>query len=256
MKMIATQCYYALNLRCLHIFGGMRIKDMCGGERPREKLLGRGADALSDGELLAIFIMSGTKGCSAIEAAQRLLQEAGGSLSALASMDKKRLMGIPGIAQGKAAMLMAAFELGRRFLVDDYRNEHEPVKSSVQVYKHMISRMKGLAREECWVLLLNRSCFLLDCVRISTGSMDSTVMDTKSIVRLALDRRASSLVLVHNHPSGNPVPSTADIRETESLREALGSFNLTLVDHVVVCDDCFYSFHDHEVARSPFSCAP
>lgn len=234
----------------------MKIKDMCEVERPREKLLKRGASALSDGELLAIFIVSGVEGCSALESAQRLLVEAGGSLSALASMDRKRIMSVPGVAEGRTAMLLAAFELGRRYVGEEYRYEKTPVTSARQVYLHMISKMKGLEHEECWVLLLNRSRFIIDSVKVSVGCGDATVIDSKTIVRLALDRKASYVILVHNHPSGFPVPGQADIRETESLSEALCVCGLTLMDHVVVCDDSYYSFDSEEVSRSPFSSSP
>lgn len=234
----------------------MKIKDMCDVERPREKLLRRGAEALSDGELLAIFIVSGTAGCSALESAQRLLVEAGGSLAALAGMDRKRLMSVPGVAEGRAATLLAAFELGRRFVGEAYRYERTAITSPKQVYLHMIPSLKGLDHEECWVMLLNKSRFVIDTVRASVGAEDATLIDSRIIVRLALDRRAAHVVLVHNHPSGNPVPSMADIRETESLKEALGTCGLCLMDHVVICDDCFYSFDSEETAISPFSSSP
>ena len=108
----------------------------------------------------------------------------------------------------------------------------------------MIPRLKGLMHEECWVLLLNGHSYLVGTVLASSGGGNTTVIDVRQIIRSALDKGASSLILVHNHPSGNPTPSGADIRQTDELRKGVGAVGLTLKDHVVVADDCFFSFAD------------
>lgn len=228
----------------------MKIKEMCEKERPREKLLRRGAETLSDGELLAIFVQSGTEGRSAIDVAQHLLCESGGSLAAMAGMGRKRLTSVSGIGDGRAAALMAAFELGRRYMAEEFRFEKESFVSARQVYTHILPSLKGLTHEECWALFLNRHNYLICSERMSTGALDATLIDVRSIVRRALDHQASSVILVHNHPSGCPVPGGADKRETERLREALNTCGLSLADHVVVSDDSYFSFADGHVSEA------
>ena len=220
----------------------MKIQDLTTGERPRERLLERGAAALSDGELLAILVRTGSRGCSAPEIARKLLSVAGGRLSSLFSMSVGELVEVEGIGNDKACTLLAAAELGRRFMSEGAGMEKKPVVSARMVYELMKPLLKGLDHEEFWVLYLNSARYLLGKEKVSVGNGRSTSFDIRRVVKNTLDRRAFALVIVHNHPSGNPSPSQADIRQTKTLGDACSHFDIALEDHVVICDDCFFSF--------------
>ena len=222
----------------------MKIKELSADERPREKLLTRGAGSLSNGELLAVLLRSGSRQAGALDLARQLLSLADGHLSTLFNLSQDRMLSLPGIGPGKAACIFAAFELGRRFLCEESSIRKVPLLSARQIFDRMIPRLKGLPHEECWVLLLNDHNYQVGEVRVSSGGGNTTVIDVRQIIRMALDKGASSLVLVHNHPAGNPMPSRADIRQTDALRNGVNAVGLDLLDHVVVADDCFYSFAD------------
>ena len=220
----------------------MKMLEMCEAERPREKMLSKGPAALGDSELISILLRTGNRGESAAELSNRILKTAGGRLSEIAAMSVSKLTGIEGIGPGKACSIAAAFELGRRFMQEESSVERIPIVTSRQVFKLMKPLMKGLKHEECWVLMLNNSNYLTDKCRVTSGGDASTVIDVRQIVRLALEKAATAIILVHNHPTGNPMPSQADIRETEALKKACGTCSITLFDHVVICDDGWFSF--------------
>ena len=226
----------------------MKIKDLCESERPREKLLAGGAGRLSNGELLAVLLRSGNRDASALELAQQLLNAADGSLGNLSNMDSGRMCALPGIGEGKASTVLAALELGRRFIHEKSALSKTPVVTARRVFELMLPKLKGLRHEECWVLLLNDSCYLLKSLKLSSGGGRATVIDARQVLRLALDNSASGVILVHNHPSGNPRPSEADKKQTALLHKAVKACGLQLVDHVVVSDDCFFSFSEERVA--------
>ena len=221
----------------------MKILELCEGERPREKMKSLGAYSLSNGELLAILLRSGLPGESAVELAQRLLARADGSLSRLFSMRLTDLRSIHGIGPEKACSILAACELGRRFMLEGSSIEKRPVTSARMIYDLMLPRLKGIHREEFWAMYFNISWYFLACERITTGSGNATTFDVRTVVKGALDRGAYALAIVHNHPSGNPRPSHADREHTRLLRDACSGFNLALLDHVILSDDSFYSFH-------------
>ena len=191
----------------------MKIKELCASERPREKLLAEGPARLSDGELIAVLLHSGSRRYSAVELAQQLLNAADGRLSRLFNMEAARMLGISGIGEGKAATVLAAFELGRRFLNEESSLDKTPVVTARCVFEMMLPRLKGISHEECWILLLNDSCYLMKSVKLSSGGGRATVIDARQVLRIALDNCASGIIMVHNHPSGNPRPSEADKRE-------------------------------------------
>ena len=226
----------------------MKIKDLCESERPREKLLAEGAGRLSNGELLAVLLRSGNRNSSAVELAQQLLGICDGKLCNLFNMDSGRMCALPGIGTGKAATVLAAFELGRRFMHEESVSGKKPVVTARGVFEIMLPRLKGLRHEECWVLLLNDSCYLIRSVRLSSGGGRATVVDVRQVLRMALDNCASGIILVHNHPSGNPRPSEADKKQTAQLHKAASACGLQLMDHVVISDDCFFSFAEERVA--------
>lgn len=227
----------------------MKILDLCEKERPREKLLSKGPGALGDGELLAILIRSGKQGESALDIAQRLLSGSGGRLASLASLTAAQIAAVDGLGPGKACCIAAAFELGRRFMLEESTVRKTPIVTSSQVYSMMIPSLKGLTHEECWVLLLNQASYVIARRRLTVGGDASTVIDVRQIVRIALAEGATALILIHNHPTGNPRPSTADIRETEALKKACDACSISLFDHVIVCDDCHWSFAEERILR-------
>ena len=225
----------------------MKIKELSTNERPRERMLSRGAGSLSNAELIAILLRTGTKGESALEMGQRLLSLSNGSLSELSSIPLGRLRSINGFGGMKVLPLMAAFELGRRFVGERNRQAGECISSPKQVYDMLIPEMKGLKREECWALFLNRANMVLEMKKLSIGGLCATVFDIKEIMSIALEKKASGIILSHNHPSGNPRPGIEDTKQTAALKQAALSFDISLIDHVIVCDDCFYSFADESV---------
>lgn len=225
----------------------MKLKDLCESERPREKLLSKGVSALSDGELLAVLLRNGTGDENVMELSQRLLGHGGGRLDALFSMTADELCSLQGIGPAKAASVLAASELGRRFMLERAESPRLPVVSARTVYDMMIPRLKGLDHEECWMMFLDASCHVCGTVRMTAGGFASTVLDVRQIVREAVRRDAVSVVLVHNHPSGDTRPSTADCAMTEKVRDGLKAVDIRLVDHVIVADHCFFSFAENRV---------
>ena len=221
--------------------------EICAGERPRERMMSGGPSGLSDSELLAILLRCGSRDCNALELAHRLLSASGGKLSSLFAMTPSRMCSIPGIGPAKSSLIYAAFELGRRFVAEDSGVKHSPVLGSGMVCDLMLPFLKALDREQCWALFLNSSNFVVGRECICQGSLDSTPVDIRRIVKTALDRNAASVILVHNHPSGNPSPSEADQRSTARLRAALSNFGMLLLDHVIIGDRSFFSFADNEL---------
>ena len=222
----------------------MKIKDLCESERPREKMLEKGPGALSNGELLAILLRNGTREFSAVELAGKLSGMAEGSLVRLFGLPFSEMKTITGIGPLKACSVMAAFELGRRFLEERAGADRKLICTARGVYELMIPTMKGLGREELYALFLNKSGRFIRKELLTTGSLDHTVIDNKLVIEAAIRCGASSLILVHNHPGGDPHPSKSDIACTSSLRHACSAFDITMLDHVVVCDNCFWSFAD------------
>ena len=231
----------------LYTFAGMKIKELCAEERPREKMLSKGADALTNAELLAILLRTGTGGRNVVDVARELLKSCDERLGEMASMSVERLCQVDGIGPGKAVAVMAAFELGRRLSMESGMECALRLDTPAKVYRIMLPIMRDLDHEECWVLFLNRTNGLIAKERMTTGGQDFTLFDKRVIMRRALERKASSLILVHNHPSGNPFPSVEDINQTKDLHRALSSCGLQLLDHVIVAGASYYSFSDEQV---------
>ncbi len=225
----------------------MKILDLSPDDRPREKMQYKGAASLSNAELIAIIIRTGAGGINAVDAARKLLYSVGGSLIRLADTSTEKMMETEGVGMMKALTVSAALELGRRFSMEKISIEKVSITHARMVYNIMIPIMKGMSHEECWVLFLNRANFVTDKERMSSGGMTATVIDTKIIVHKALEKGSSGIILIHNHPSGNPNPGNADIVQTTRLREALKTFDISLVDHVIISDDRFFSFADERL---------
>lgn len=202
---------------------------------------------MSNAELLAILIGSGTKDANVLEVSNKLLKISGGKLSDIASMDPGQITSVNGIGKNKYAAIAAAFELGRRCALEEPGIEKNSITNAGMVYRIMIPHMKGLDHEECWVLLLNRANYVIHKEMIGLGGITSTTVDTKIIMKKALDKKACGIILVHNHPSSNPRPGKMDMEVTSSLKKASQTFDISLIDHVIVSDDSYYSFAEDRV---------
>lgn len=221
----------------------LNINQWAEEDRPREKMMLHGAGALSNAELLAILIGSGSTDESAVELMRKVLADYRNSLSELGKSGVEELCRYKGIGPAKAITLLAASELGRR-RKEEGTLERLQIRSSEDIYRLFYPLMCDLPVEECWVLLLNQAGKVIDRIRISQGGLASTAVDIRCVLREALIRRAVSMVLCHNHPSGNLRPSREDDRLTESLRQAAVTVNLRLLDHVIVTDGKYYSYAD------------
>lgn len=212
-------------------------------DRPREKLLVNGRRHLTDAELIAILINSGNTSESAVDLSKRILAECGNDLETLGRMSIKDLCHFKGIGEAKAISIIAALELGRR-RKDTQSKTRTKITSSAQAYQIMLSQLEDLATEEFWIILLNRGNYLMGKYLISKGGQAGTVVDPKIIFKTALDKNAAYIILVHNHPSGNPKPSAQDITLTKNLVQAGKMLDLYVCDHIIVTNKSYYSFND------------
>ncbi len=212
-------------------------------DRPREKMLRKGISSLSNTELLAILIRSGGREASAVELARQILSQSGNNLLELGKKSINDLVKHPGMGPAKAVTIVAALELGRRRKTTETR-EKVRISGSHDVFNLFQPILADLPHEEFWVLLLNRSNRVIDHLRISQGGISGTVIDVRLILKNALDRLASSLILCHNHPSGNLKPSEADTKITSKISEASKTMDIQLLDHLIIADNSYFSFSD------------
>lgn len=222
---------------------GLNILSWAEEDRPREKLLLKGKSALTDAELIAILIGSGTKSLSAVDVAKQILNGAQNNLNELAKFSVKDLKKIKGIGEAKAIAIVSALELGRRRKDEEFV-EKVRITSSHDIYQLIKPELMDLPKEEFWVILLNRANRLIKKEQISSGGVSGTVADPKIIFKAALDQYASSIILVHNHPSGNLKPSQADINLTKKMKEAGKLLEIPVLDHVIFSDEGYLSFAD------------
>jgi DNA repair protein RadC len=219
------------------------IKSWAEEDRPREKLLTKGRHVLSDAELIALLIGSGSKNETAVELSRRILNQYQNNLNELARLSVKDLMKFRGIGEAKAISIIAALELGRRRKEAKLATRSR-ITMSRDVFDLMSPDMMDLAYEEFWILLLNRANDVMRKERVSLGGVSGTVVDPKIIFKSALDHLACSVILCHNHPSGNVKPSEADIRLTDQLKKAGMLLEIPVLDHVIITNNGFYSFAD------------
>ena len=212
-------------------------------ERPREKLMERGAAALDVTELLAILLRNGTRSCSAVDLARNVYVKAGYDLRSLSNFSYESLAAVPGMGPVKAVVLLAALELGRRMGTME-RPPAETLTCSQTVARMMQPLLGHILHEECWVVYLNRANRVLGKERISVGGLTATVVDSRIIVRRALEKSASGLILVHNHPSGNRYAGEADKIQTTKLKRAAQMCEIELLDHLIVAGENYFSFAD------------
>ncbi len=221
----------------------LSIKHWARNDRPREKLLTGGSSSLSDTELIAILIGSGNREESAVELARRILGVFENSLNRLGKQTVKELMQFRGIGEARAVAITAALELGRR-RKEEAVLEKPCVNSSRDAYTIMQPVMGDLMHEEFWILLLNRSNRLIEVLRTSQGGISGTVTDIRMILKNAILHSASSMVLCHNHPSGNLKPSKADMDITKKMTEAARLMDVKVLDHLIMADRNYFSFAD------------
>ncbi len=226
--------------------GPLGIKSWAEEDRPREKLMAKGRAALSDAELIAILLGSGTVKLSAVDVAKLMLQGVGHDLNELARQSVKQLCRHPGIGEAKAISVVAALELGRRRKEAD-APARTTITCSRDIYNLVRPNLMDLPHEEFWVILLNRANVVMRKVAVSQGGVAGTVADPKMIFKEALEQLASSIILVHNHPSGNRQPSAADIALTKKLRQAGDFLDLPILDHLIYTDRGYYSFADEGI---------
>jgi DNA repair protein RadC len=212
-------------------------------DKPREKFMNKGRAACSDSELLAILIRSGTTEMTAVDLAKMLMTSVGNNINELAKLNVKDLTKIKGIGEAKALTILAALEVGRR-RSDIIPDQKRKINGSKPVYEAMRPYLMDKTHEEFWILLLNRGNYVMRAIQVSMGGISGTATDIKMIFKLALDHMASSLILVHNHPSGQLIPSFADRVLTAQIKEAGQLLDLPILDHMIFTDDGYYSFLD------------
>jgi DNA repair protein RadC len=219
------------------------IREWAESDRPREKLLLKGRNALSDAELLAILMGSGSKNESAVDLAMRILRESNDNLIELTKLGVKELTKFKGVGEAKAISIIAAMELGKRRRGAEAL-EKKKITSSRDVFEYFSSIYGDHNYEAFYILLLNRANRIIREVQISEGGFSGTVADPKKIFKIALEHNASSIILSHNHPSGNIQPSDADIKLTHKLKSAGEMLDLPVIDHIILGEEKYYSFAD------------
>jgi DNA repair protein RadC len=214
-------------------------KTWCVEDQPANKLVNMGANSLTDTELVAI-LLNGTPNAS--EVARTLYHKAENNLSTLSHFSVEQLVNVEGIGSKKAAVINAAFELGRRNVNNS--KPHDQIKSSQSVNDLMAPLIADIQHEEFWLLCLNRTNKVIGRYKISQGGLSGTVIDTRIILKKSIDVLASSIIVCHNHPSGNKQPSEADIKITDKLKKAAETLEIKLLDHVIVTTEGHFSFAD------------
>lgn len=219
------------------------IKTWAEEDRPREKLLLRGHKSLTNAELLAILLGSGTKNCTAVELARKVLMLSENNLSDLGRLNISELTKVKGIGQAKAITILAALELGRRRQSSELPEETQIVRSK-QAYELLAPHLADLHHEEFWVVLLNRRNVVLKYKCITQGGFAGTVVDRRQIFNWALEEKASSIILAHNHPSGALNPSEQDLAITKLLVEAGNILDIPVADHLIISKAGYFSIAD------------
>jgi DNA repair protein RadC len=221
----------------------MNIKDWALEDRPREKLLYRGISSLCDAELIAILIGSGNNEETAVELSRRIMENVKNNLNELGKLNVENLKSFKGIGDAKAIAIIAAMELGRR------RNhasalELNKITGSSDVAAYLRPMIGDLSHEEFWALFLNRQNKVIDLQRLSQGGLTGTVIDVRLVLKMAIEKHATSLIFAHNHPSGNLEASDADRKITRQLKDAGAIMDIPLLDHLIITQGGYFSFAD------------
>lgn len=221
----------------------MSIKSWAEADRPREKLLLKGKRNLTDAELLGIIIGSGNRNQSAVALCQEILAKCNNNLHELGDLSVKDLMKYNGVGEAKAISIVAALELGLRRQSSKI-HEKPMIRSAKDVYDYMYPQLAGLKHEEFWALYLNRANKVMYKNQLSSGGVSGTVVDSRLLFKTALEQLASSVIVLHNHPSGNLKPSQQDLQLTQKLVAAGKTMDIPILDHLIFTDKAYYSFAD------------
>jgi DNA repair protein RadC len=223
--------------------GNFSIKYWAEDDQPREKLMLKGKAALSDAELVAILIGSGSRNESAVELSKRILASVDNNLNALGKQSLQQLMGFKGIGEAKAISIAAAMELGRRRR-DEETTDLKRITASKSVFEIMQPIIGELPHEEFWIIYLNNANKVIYKTQLSKGGMTGTVVDVRIVFKTALEHNAVGMILVHNHPSGTLNASEADKQVTRQLKTAGHSLDIKVLDHVIITEKEYFSFAD------------
>ena len=212
-------------------------------DRPREKLMTKGVTSLSNAELLAIIMRSGSPESNAVELARKILIDFKNNLGELGKATLTQLKKYRGMGEAKAIGIIAALELGRRRNAGEIV-EKKKIMTSRDIFMLFHPMLSDLPHEEFWILFLNNSCRIMDMQRLSVGGLENTSVDVRLIMKMAIEQLASRIVLCHNHPSGNVMPGKQDILVTQKVKEGGALLDIALIDHLIVADNKYYSFAD------------
>ncbi len=224
----------------------LTIKTWALDDRPREKLLYKGKSALSNAELLAILLRTGTKEMNAVDLAKNILRGTDDNINELAKLSVEKLMTYKGIGEAKAVAIVTALELGKRRQKES-SFQLPKISSSKQAYELLFSELSDLLHEEFWVAYLNNSNRVLSKEMISKGGITSSIVDTRLIYKKAIELSAVAIIAFHNHPSGELKPSSSDISLTKKLQIAGDSLDIRLLDHIIIAEKSYFSFADHNM---------
>ena len=227
----------------MEISNKLNINQWATEDRPREKLMRLGAASLTNAELLAILIGSGSTEETAVELMKRVLKNCGNNLNTLGKMTIRQLCEYKGLGEAKAITVLAACELGKRRQMEQ-AEERADLGTATAVYNYMHPRMQDLDTEEAWVLLMNHNYKLIKAERISHGGITETAVDVRIIMREALFHNATVICLCHNHPSNNARPSKDDDQLTQRVKKACETMRIHMLDHIIVCDGAYYSYYE------------
>ena len=222
----------------------LKITDWAVEDRPREKLIQKGIASLSDAELLAILISSGTKDKSAVDLGRELLSVANNNLNSLGKLTIADLKKLRGIGTARAVTILAALELGRRRKLTEVQDVPQ-IRSSKDIADIFQPLLSDLLHEEFWILFLNRSNKVINKMKLSQGGISGTVTDVRIVMKTAIEYLASGIIVCHNHPSGNLNPSESDTKITQKIKEAGNLMDIQLLDHIIISDKDYYSFADN-----------
>lgn len=219
------------------------IRNWAEDDRPREKLSIKGPKALSNAELLAIIIGSGSKSKSALDLAKEILADNKNNFINISKLELNDLTKFKGIGKTKAISIIAALEIGKRHL-EEKATKNINIKCSAEVFQYLYPVYAGKTSEEFWIILLNRANNIIGKYQISIGGLTGTIADPKKIFRIALEKRATAIILSHNHPSNNVKPSEADNKLTKKLKDAGNSLDISVLDHIIIGENNYYSYSD------------
>lgn len=222
----------------------LNINQWAEEDRPREKLMRLGAEALTNAELLAILIGSGSTKETAVELMKRLLKDCNNNLNTLGKKSIRELCEYNGVGEAKAITILAACELGKRRQIEKVEQRPD-INCAVAIYEYMHPRMQDLDTEEAWVLLMNHNYKLIKAERISRGGITETAVDVRILLKEAILNNATIIAFCHNHPSNNIKPSREDDQLTQRIKKACDLMRVYFLDHVIITDGLYYSYHEH-----------